>query len=317
MLREAVHRIIYAVPILLGVTIICFALIHIGPVDPITAVTPDDATPEQIALIRTAYGFDRPLPIQYLSWLSQVVTGNFGVSIQTGQPVIELLLPALSNTIRLALFATALSFALAFLLGTTAAAFHGRWPDRILSSFAAVSVSIPNYWFAIVLVAIFSVELGWLPAMGIGPGGAQHWSWDGAHLRHLLLPVIAIAMIPTGVISRTVRAAVLESLSQEFVEALRARGLPPWRIMLHVLRNAAPTILAVSGLQFGQMLGGSILIETIFAWPGSGLLLFQSIFKRDLPVLQGTIAIIALLFVFINLAVDILQGWLDPRIERR
>ena len=315
--REIVHRVLYSLPIFLGVTGVCFALIYLGPVDPITAITPDDATPDQIAMIRAAYGFDRPLPVQYLTWLAHVASGDLGVSIQTRQPVIELLRPALANTMTLALFATVLSFVAAFLLGSVAAHFEGRWPDRVLSGFAAVCVSIPSYWFAIVLVAIFSVELAWLPAMGIGPGGARHWAWDAAHMRHLVLPVIAISMIPIGVISRTVRAAMLETMGQEFVEALRARGLPSWRIMAHVLRNSAPTILAVAGLPFGQMLGGSILIETIFSWPGSGLLLFQSIFKRDLPVLQGTIAVIALLFVFINLAVDLLQGWLDPRIERR
>lgn len=316
-IRQIAYRLLYALPILIGVTVVCFALIYLGPVDPITAITPDDATPEQIAMIRAAYGFDRPLPIQYLTWLANVGVGDLGVSIQTRQPVVELLWPALANTMMLALFATALSFVTAFALGTIAAMFNGRWPDRLLSGFAAICVSIPNYWFAIVLVAIFSVELAWLPAMGMGPDGGRRWSWDALHMRHLVLPVIALSMIPIGVISRTVRAAVLETLGQDFVESLRARGLPRWRVMFHVLRNAAPTILAVAGLQFGQMLGGSILIETIFAWPGSGMLLFQSIFKRDLPVLQGTIAVIALLFVFINLAVDVLQGWLDPRIERR
>jgi peptide/nickel transport system permease protein len=311
-----IQRLIYAVPIAIGVTIICFALIYLGPVDPVAAVTPDDATPEQIAMIRAAYGFDRPLPLQYLTWLSHVAVGDLGVSIQTGRPVTALLVPALANTVTLALFATILSFGLAFTMGVVAASWHDRWPDRVLSGLAAVGVSIPSYWFAIVLVIVFSVELNWLPAMGIGPGGAEHWSWNLEHLRHLILPVVSISMIPIGVLARTTRAAVLETLSLEFVEALRARGLPKRRIMLHVLRNAAPTVLAVSGLQFGQMLGGSILIETIFAWPGSGLLLYQAIFKRDLPVLQGTIAVIALLFVVINLLVDVLQTWLDPRIQR-
>jgi peptide/nickel transport system permease protein len=311
-----IQRALYAVPIAIGVTVICFALIYLGPVDPVAAVTPDDATPEQIAMIRAAYGFDRPLPVQYFTWLGHVVTGDLGVSIQTGRPVAALLLPALANTVTLALFATIFSFTLAFGMGVLAASWHDRWPDRALSAVAAIGVSIPSYWFAIILVIVFSVELNWLPAMGIGLGGAEHWAWDFAHLKHLILPVVAISMIPIGVLARTTRAAVLEILSNEFVEALRARGLPKRRIMLHVLRNAAPTILAVSGLQFGQMLGGSILIETIFAWPGSGFLLYQAIFKRDLPVLQGTIAVIALLFVAINLLVDLLQSWLDPRIQR-
>jgi len=311
------QRLLSFLPIVLGVTVICFALVYLGPVDPITAVTPDDATAEQIAKIRTLYGFDRPLAVQYLSWLGRLLVGDLGVSIQTGRSVVELLLPALRNTVRLALVATFLGFSVAFLLGVTAAFWHGSWIDRLLTALSSIAISIPSYWLGIVLVILFSVELNWLPAMGMGPGGAEQWSWDLEHARHLVLPATAIAVIPAGVIARSTRAAVLETLGQEYVEALQARGLPPWRILRSVLRNSAPTVLAVCGLQFGQMLGGSILIETIFAWPGSGLLLFQSIFKRDLPVLQGTILVIAMMFVFINLAVDILQSWLDPRIERR
>ena len=242
-----IQRALYAVPIAIGVTVICFALIYLGPVDPVAAVTPDDATPEQIAMIRAAYGFDRPLPVQYFTWLGHVATGDLGVSIQTGRPVAALLLPALANTVTLALFATVFSFTLAFGMGVLAASWHDRWPDRALSAVAAIGVSIPSYWFAIILVIVFSVELNWLPAMGIGPGGAEHWAWDFAHLKHLILPVVAISMIPIGVLARTTRAAVLEILSNEFVEALRARGLPKRRIMLHVLRNAAPTVLAVVG----------------------------------------------------------------------
>ena len=315
-MKYLLQRVAYAIPIAIGVTLICFALVYLGPVDPVTAVTPDDATPEQIAVIRKAYGFDRPLPVQYLTWLGRVAAGDFGASIQTGRPVVEMLLPALSNTMMLALSATMLSCSVAFTLGVLAAAWHGRWIDRLFTSIAIFGVSVPSYWLAIVLISIFSVELNWLPAMGIGPQGAAHWAWNIEHLRHLVLPTIAVAMIPLGVIARTTRACVLDALGQEFVESLQARGLSRRRIMLHVVRNAAPTVLAVAGLQFGQMLGGSILVETIFAWPGSGFLLYQSIFKRDLPVLQATIVVIALFFVLINLLVDMAQAWLDPRIQR-
>jgi peptide/nickel transport system permease protein len=310
------HRLVSILPIVIGVTVISFGLIYLGPVDPITAITPDDATADQIAMLRQAYGFDRPVPIQYLTWLHRVSTGDFGMSLQTGRPVLELVLPALANTIRLALVATAACFVAAFSLGVVAAVWHRTWCDRILTAISSIAISIPSYWLGIVLVIIFSVELNWLPAMGMGPGGSDAWAWDLDHARFLVLPVIAVSVIPAGVIARTTRAAVLEILSQEYVEALHARGLPPWRVLVHVMKNAAPTVLAVCGLQFGQMLGGSILVETIFSWPGSGLLLFQSIFKRDLPVLQGTIVVIALMFVLINLAVDILQAWLDPRIQR-
>jgi peptide/nickel transport system permease protein len=315
--RYLAHRLLACLPIVLGVTLVCFALVYLGPVDPVSAVTPDDATADQIAAIRVLYGFDKPLPVQYLSWLCRLVTGDLGASIQTGRPVVELLLPALLNTIRLAVVATGLGFSVAFVFGVTAASWRGTWVDRLLAALSSIAISIPSYWLGIVLVVLFSVERNWLPAMGMGPGGGEEWAWDAEHVRYLVLPAIALSVIPAGVIARTTRAAVLETLGQEYVEALQARGLPPWRILITVLRNAAPTVLAVCGLQFGPMLGGSILIETIFAWPGSGLLLFQSIFKRDLPVLQGAILVIAMMFVLINLTADILQGWLDPRIERR
>jgi peptide/nickel transport system permease protein len=315
-MRYVLRRIAYAVPIALGVTVICFSLVYLGPANPILAVTPDDASPEDIERIKAAYGFDKPIAVQYLLWLRRAVVGDFGVSLQSHRPVIEELLPALSNTMVLALAASALSFTMAFALGVGAAYWHGGWLDRVFTGVAVVGVSLPNYWLGIVLVIIFSVEMNVLPAMGMGPGGSREWRWDAVHLRHLILPAITVSAIPLGIITRTTRACVLEVLSQEFVQALRSKGLSPAAIRRHVVRNAGPTVLAVAGLQFGQLLGGSILVETVFAWPGSGFLLNESIFKRDLPLLQGTIAVLALFFVFINLLVDILQTWLDPRIRR-
>ncbi len=309
-LRYLSWRLAACVPIVLGVTVICFVLVYIGPVDPVAAVTPDGATAEQIAAVKALYGFDKPLPVQYLTWLWRALTGDLGRSIQSGQPVAEMLFPAIGNTLRLALFSAVLSFLLAFAVGIASAASNGSWLDRILTSFSSLVVSIPSYWLGILLVAVFSVELGWLPAMGMG--GRDTIAWQ-----NLILPAIAVGAVPFGLISKSTRAAILEVRSQEYVQALEARGLPEWKIMLAVVRNAAPTVLAICGLQFGQMLGGSVLVETIFSWPGSGQLLFQSIFKRDLPVLQSTILVIAMMFVAINLLVDLLQGALDPRIERK
>jgi peptide/nickel transport system permease protein len=172
---------------------------------------------------------------------------------------------------------------------------------------------MPHYWLAIILVIIFSVHLGWLPSVGSGSGEA-FWSW--AAWRHMVLPVVALAAIPAAIVARTARASVMEILSMEFVEALRARGLSERRILWHVGRNALPTVLAVMGLQFAHLLGGSILVETVFTWPGTGQLLNMAIFDRDMPVLQGTIMLLALFFVLTNLVVDILQAWADPRISR-
>lgn len=287
-----------------------------GPADPLLAVTPDDASPELIEQIKVAYGFDKPLPVQYLRWLGRVVSGDFGTSLVSGRPVIEELLPALYNTIKLAAVATIFAFSVAFLFGILAAYHHGRWIDRLLTGVAVIGVSVPNYWLSIVLVIIFAVELNALPAMGLGPAGSREWSWDWLHLRHFILPAIAVSAIPVGIITRTTRACVLEMLSYEFVTALRAKGVSSRRVLVHVVRNAAPTVLAATGIQFGHLIGGSILVETVFAWPGSGLLLNESVFRRDFPVIQGTIAVLALFFVVINLTVDVIQTLLDPRIRR-
>ena len=167
-----------------------------------------------------------------------------------------------------------------------------------------------------VLVIIFGVELNWLPATGMGPGGSGGWAWDWAHMRHLVLPAVTLSVIPCGIITRTVRAIVAEVLSQEFVQALRAKGLLNGRTMLHVIKNVAPTVLAVMGLQLGYLLGGSILVETVFNWPGTGFLLNDAIFRRDIPMLQGTILVLAMFFVALNLIVDILQTLIDPRMRR-
>jgi peptide/nickel transport system permease protein len=167
-----------------------------------------------------------------------------------------------------------------------------------------------------VMVVIFSVQLNWLPAMGAGPGGSSDWGWDWEHAKHLVLPAVTLSVIPMGIVTRTVRGIVAEIMNQEFVTALRGKGLTRWRIFQHVVKNAAPTALAVMGLQLGYLMGGSILVETVFSWPGTGLLLNSAIFQRDLPVLQGTILVLSLFFVALNLLVDLVQTALDPRIKR-
>jgi peptide/nickel transport system permease protein len=163
---------------------------------------------------------------------------------------------------------------------------------------------------------IFSVQLNWLPAMGAGPGGSADWMWNWEHIQHLVLPAVTLSVIPMGIVTRTIRALVGDLLSQEFVLALRAKGLNELRVFKHVAKNAAPTTIAIMGLQLGYLLGGSILIEFVFSWPGTGFLLNSAIFQRDLPLLQGTILVLAMFFVFLNLIVDVLQAAIDPRIKR-
>jgi len=196
-------------------------------------------------------------------------------------------------------------------LGLLAAFRQGQVLDKVASGMAVVGVSVPHYWAAIILIIIFSVQLNWLPAMGAAndPGIV-------AYLRHITLPTVALALIPLGVITRVVRSAALDILNQEFVLALRAKGLAARRVFTHVVKNSAPQILTVLGLQFGFQLGGSVLVESVFSWPGTGYLLNLAIFQRDIPVLQGVILVLATFFVLLNLAVDLLQTLVDPRIAR-
>jgi len=305
----AVRRLFQAVPILLGVSLVVFGLVHLVPGNPIDLLLPPEASPEVIARMKQELGFDKPLYIQYAVWLLRALGGDLGVSIFSGQPVASEIVRALSNTMLLAMPAAVLGFSAGILLGLLAAFNSATWLDKLFSAMAIAGVSLPHYWFGIILVVIFSVTLNALPAQGMGDGGFDL-------LVHLLLPVVTLSLIPMGVVARLVRATVLDIRSQEFVGALEAKGLRPRRILLHIIKNAAPPVLAVMGLQFGYLLGGSILIETVFNWPGSGNLLNLAIFRRDIPVLQGTILVLAFFFVILNLLVDIAQAIIDPRIRR-
>ncbi len=194
--------------------------------------------------------------------------------------------------------------------------FRDSWADRLASFISVIGVSVPHYWLGMVLVIVFSAKLQWLPSTGAGPDGSSEWAWDFEHIKYMVMPAITMAFIPMGILSRTVRALVAEKLSQEFVIGLRARGLGEFGVFKHVVKNCAPTALAVMGLQLGYLLGGSILVETVFSWPGTGFLLNQAIFQRDLPLLQGSILVLALFFLVLNLIVDVLQTVFDPRIDR-
>ncbi len=303
-------------PVALGVSLLVFALVHLAPGDPISAIVPPDAPKEVIDKLKEYYGFDKPLPVQYFKWLAVTLTGDFGTSIGTGRPVATEVASAFGNTIILAIAATTLAFTLAVILGTAAAYAKSRIVDRLVTFISLVGVSIPHFWLAIVLVIIFAVEWGVLPPMGIGPENSTGWRLDRAHLAHMVLPTIALSVIPLGVVTRTVRSTVKETLSMEFVTALQAKGMNDRQILRHVLKNAAPTCLAVMGLQAGNLIGGSILIETVFAWPGTGFLLNSAIFRRDLPILQGTTLVLAGFFMLLNLTVDVIQTMVDPRIKR-
>ncbi|MCX7328434.1 MAG: ABC transporter permease [Hyphomicrobiales bacterium] len=316
MLVYVLKRLIYTLPVAFGVSVVCFLLVHIAPGDPLTSVLPPDASAQLQAEMRKIYGFDRPLIVQYGLWVLKTLQGDLGVSIATGRPVAGELRLALGNTLMLAVLATLIGFVLGCLFGFVAGYFRDSWLDKLASFVSIIGVSVPHYWLGMVLVIIFSVQLNWLPATGAGPGGSADWAWDWVHVRHLILPAVTMSVIPMGIVARTVRALVADILSQEFITGQRAKGLLDVGVFRHVVKNAAPTALAVMGLQLGYLLGGSILIETVFSWPGTGFLLGQAIFQRDLPLLQGTILVLAMFFVALNLLVDVVQTMLDPRVQR-
>lgn len=316
MLKYLLRRVLYTLPIMLGVALLCFALVHIAPGDPLVSILPPDASAELQAQMRELYGFNQPLPEQFFRWVWRALQGDLGQSIASSRPVTTEVLTAVVNTLRLAVVATLIGFILGSLFGFVAGYFRNSFMDRLCSVLSVLGVSVPHYWLGMVMVIVFSAQLMWLPATGAGPGGSGDWAWDWEHVQFMILPAITMSVIPMGIIARTVRALVAELLDQEFIVGLKAKGLTDLGIFRHVLKNAAPTALAVMGLQLGYLLGGSILIETVFSWPGTGFLLNQAIFQRDLPLLQGSILVLAMFFVLLNLLVDVVQTLLDPRIAR-
>ncbi|MGB4011427.1 MAG: ABC transporter permease [Zwartia sp.] len=316
MLSFLLRRLIYTLPIMVGVALVCFSLVHLAPGDPLMAILPPDASQDLRDQLMELYGFNRSYPEQFFHWVARAVQGDLGTSIATNRPVTEEVIKAVGNTLRLAVFATIIGFIFGSLFGFVAGYFQNSWIDKAASLTSVLGVSVPHYWLGMVMVIIFSSTLMMLPPGGAGPGGSADWIWNWEHVKHLILPAVTMSVIPMGIIARTVRALVADILAQEFIVGLRAKGMTNVGIFMHVVKNSAPTALAVMGLQLGYLLGGSILIETVFSWPGTGFLLNAAIFQRDLPLLQGTILVLAMFFVVLNMIVDVIQTLLDPRIAR-
>jgi peptide/nickel transport system permease protein len=316
MLSFLLRRLVYTLPIMVGVALVCFSLVHLAPGDPLMAILPPDASQELRDQLIELYGFNRSYIEQFFYWVWRAVQGDLGTSIATNRPVSDEVIKAVGNTLKLAVFATIIGFIFGSLFGFVAGYFQNSWIDKAASLTSVLGVSVPHYWLGMVMVIIFSSTLMLLPPGGAGPGGSADWIWNWEHIKHLILPAVTMSVIPMGIIARTVRALVADILAQEFIVGLRAKGMTNVGIFMHVVKNSAPTALAVMGLQLGYLLGGSILIETVFSWPGTGFLLNAAIFQRDLPLLQGTILVLAMFFVVLNMIVDVIQTLLDPRIAR-
>lgn len=287
-----------------GVVTLVFAALRLSG-DPAATMLPGDASVDELVALRRQLGLDRPLWLQYLQFLGGALSGDFGTSFRHQQPALPLVLERLPATLELAGAALLLAVALALPLGILAAVYRGRVLDVAAMAFAVVGQATPYFWMGIMLILIVSVELGWLPTSGRGG------------LERLVLPAITLGTHFAASLARLTRTSMLEVFGQQFVTTARAKGLSEWSVVLgHTLKNAAVPVITLIGLQFGTLLGGAVVTETIFAWPGVGRLAVQSVFVRDYPVVQAGVFVLALTFVAINLLVDLLYGVLDPRIRR-
>jgi len=287
-----------------GVVTLVFAALRLSG-DPAATMLPGDASVDELGALRRQLGLDRPLWLQYVQFLGGALSGDFGTSFRHQQPALPLVLERLPATLELAGAALLLAVALALPLGILAAVYRGRVVDVAAMAFAVVGQATPYFWMGIMLILIVSVELGWLPTSGRGG------------LERLILPAITLGTHFAASLARLTRTSMLEVLGQQFVTTARAKGLSEWSVVLaHTLKNAAVPVITLIGLQFGTLLGGAVVTETMFAWPGVGRLAVQSVFVRDYPVVQAGVFVLALTFVAINLLVDLLYGVLDPRIRR-
>jgi peptide/nickel transport system permease protein len=311
MLQVIGRRIALAVPTLLGVTILVFLLMQVLPGDPAVSLLGADASAKDIAAVHHDLGLDQPLPVRYVKWLGNVAHGDLGYSLLRRRPISELLSQAWTNTAILAGFSALFGLITGAVFGIVAAIYRGRWVDRVLSTVTLVGLSVPSFWLGIILLIIFSSWLKVLPTTGTGLGNGPI-----DVLRHLIMPVLAGGLVTQGITARVTRASMVEAFEADFVATLRAKGMKARQILWHVLKNALNPILTTSGLQIGYLLGGQVLIETIFAWPGMGKLVFTAISGRDLLVVQGAMLVIACGFVVINLAVDIIQVLVNPSLRQ-
>ncbi len=316
MSRYIARRLLAMIPLLLGVSFIVFSLLNILPGDPVSImlssnphVTPDAET---IAQLRAQYGLDKPLMTQYMIFLRNLFRGDLGTSMYTQQPVVTTIVERMPATIQLALAALIISTTVAIPLGVISAVQQYSWIDHLCLVGSLIGISMPSFWLGLLLMLTFSLKLRWLPLSGIG----YLHNGIGDVLRHLAMPASTLGFGMAALLARVTRSSMLEVLGQDYIRTARAKGLHDKVVVYrHALRNALIPILTVSGMQFGYLLGGSVIVETIFSWPGIGRLAVNSIMNRDLAVVQGTVLVFTLLFILINLVVDILYAAIDPRIQ--
>lgn len=303
MSKYILRRAVQSLVVLFGALIISFVILRVVPGDPAVMMLSDLATPDEIEQVRNSLGVNQPIWVQFGIYLKQVATGDFGVSYRSQTPALTLVLAYLPATLHLAVAALVITIVVAVPLGAVAAIRKGTWVDNLLSGFALIGQSVPVFWLGIMLILVLSVQYRLLPTSG-------HGTW-----RHLILPAVTLAAAQVALVARIMRSSMLEVLRQDYIRTARSKGLSEGAVVLrHALRNALAPVVTVLGLQVGTLLGGAIITETVFAWPGAGNLLVNSIGARDYPVVQAMIVISALVFVVTNLIVDIIYVVLDPRV---
>ena len=311
-MRFLLNRLAGALVVLAIVAVLVFMLTHLAAGDPMALLLGDQASTADIAQARVQYGLDKPLPVQFALWVQELLRGNLGQSIFLQRPVAQALLERAEPTLFLALFAVAIAATIGVPCGMAAAIWRGSAADQALSGLAMLGASIPSFWMGLLLIQLFAVHLGWFPASGYGdPGMAL-----GQRLYHLALPALVLGVLNSALIIRFTRASMLDILGEDYVRTARAKGLSESRVMVnHVLRNALVPIITVLGLTMALMIGGTVVTETVFNLPGVGNLVVRAVLRRDYPVIQGTLLVIAGIYVGINLMIDLLYTVVDPRIR--
>jgi peptide/nickel transport system permease protein len=311
-LRLLASRLLQSIPVLLLVAMIAFFLMHLLPGDPAVVIAGADASPEAIGRLRAELGLDRPLLQQLLQWITQLAQGNFGRSLGLNQSVLSAVGERLPVTLSLALLAFAITLPVGTLLGVLAACYRGTRIDSLVMGLALLGVSVPSFWIAIVSVILFSVTLGWVPSSGYvrlaeNPGG-----WFAS----LIQPAAVLALFQIGYLARMTRSAMLDVLSQDYIRTARAKGVSEFQtVFKHGLRNALMTVVTASGIILSLLIGGSVVLEQVFALPGVGRMVVQGIMARDYPLIQGTLLLFGFAFVLVNFVVDMIYTWVDPRVR--
>jgi peptide/nickel transport system permease protein len=312
MLRYAIRRLAQSIPLLLLVSLIAFGLIKLVPGDPAVVMGGTNATAAEIEAIRRNLGLDQPWWAQIGSFYWNLARGDLGRSLLLGQPVAEAIVERLPATLSLALYSLVLTVVFGLVTGVVAALRHNSWIDQAVMFVALIGVSLPNFWLGLVLILLFSVHLGWLPTGGYVEMSTSLWGW----LRTATLPAVSLAMLQIGLLARITRSAMLEVLRQDYIRTARAKGLSEWKVVLkHAMANVTIPVVTVLGLIFSVLLSGSVIVETVFSVPGMGALLGNAILRRDYPMIQGGLLFVAAALMLINLAVDLVYAWCDPRIR--